>query len=80
MIIEVGDRVRTTSNEIGIVCNMEPSVIRLESFHCYVIFDPERATLLQKTIDPGASLRPEILRRIQNFIDERKDPPPTGSA
>lgn len=75
-MIEVGDRV-TTSNEVGVVCHMDPCVMRLESFHSYVIFETDRVTLLEKAADPAASLRPDILKRIQKFIDGRKDPSPT---
>lgn len=69
MALQVGDRVRTNSHEVGIVCHTNPYIMRIENFHSYVVFDPTTTTLLATAVDPAAFVRKELLTRIQRYID-----------
>ena len=66
--IEVGDRIQNESEEIGIICHVDPFVMRLESFHSYCIFNPGRVRLLERAVDPDITIRPVLLKRIQDYI------------
>lgn len=78
--IEVGDRIQTESEEIGIICHVDPFVMRLESFHSYCIFNPGRVRLLERAVDPEITIRPMLLKRIQDYIrtSTTHDDIPTG--
>ena len=68
MVFEVGDRVENAANEIGIVCSLDPPVLRLEDFHSYVLFDKEHCTLVERAVSPGESLSPQIRERIRAYL------------
>lgn len=68
VIVEVGDRIQSESDEIGIICHVYPFIMRLENFHSYCIFDPGRVRLLQRAVNPEITIRPMLLKRIQDYI------------
>ena len=68
VIVYVGDRIQTESDEIGIICHIYPFVMRLDNFHSYCIFDPSRVRLLERAVDPEITIRPMLLKRIQDYI------------
>ena len=83
MPFELGDRVKNEANEIGIVCSIDPPVIRLEHFHSYVLFDEAQCTLLDRAASPGESIAPHLRERIRAYLKKRQtvnntDDMPTG--
>lgn len=69
MTPRVGDRVTTESGEVGIVCYLVPPILRLETFHCYVLFDPIKVTIVTPNANPTEQPpRTNLLARIIEYI------------
>ena len=79
MTVAVGDRIRNVTGETGIVCHLNPPVMRVESFHSYVIFNPTSVSILETAVDPTAFVRSDILRRIEHYIAQKTPSEPSDT-
>ena len=78
-MVDVGDRVRVPGDGVGVVVHLSPPVLRLDAFHCYVLFEPERARLLERRADPSAAVRTAVLDRIKRYISAASTAAPTAA-
>lgn len=62
----VGDRVRYTGRE-GIVVHVDPLVLCLVEFHCYVAVVDEYA-VIERDACPDAHVRPDVVERIKDYL------------
>ncbi len=77
MLFEIGDLI-VQKNERGIVCNLDPPIMRAIDFHSYVpILHP--ITVVQSAYDIHASMNPEIVERVRKFLADSSDRPESHS-
>ena len=75
----VGDRIMTPSRQVGIVCHLDPPIVRLETFHCYAIFDTETVTIVDRDAQPEEPPpKPALLSRIVKYAESHRETPTGG--
>ena len=81
MLPRLGDLIRSRGED-GVVCYIEPPIMRTHPFVSYVIFDRDEWALVQAQVDPGVSVKPELVERVRRYIAAqglaRHAPHPTG--
>ena len=74
----LGDLIESRE-EVGVVCNLDPPVLRTIGVTSYVIYNPAAYRMLQREAEPEVvPAKPEVVQRIRDYIASRDLP--TGVA
>lgn len=71
-MVSIGDLVDTGNMERGVVCSVDPIVIRTIEFTSYVpILDPINLKVVTSGYDPSVTIRKPLLDRIRRYVDHQ---------
>ena len=79
MAPQLGDMIESQS-EAGIVCHLDPPIMRLIEFKSYVIYDPYACVTLRVGAEPDVTPpKQDLVQRIRAYIAQNTpDASPTG--
>lgn len=68
MLPDVGDMIRSRG-ETGIVCFLDPPIMRTTQVKTYVIFNPREWTLVQRGAEQKVTIKEELVERIRRYME-----------
>ena len=72
LVARRGDMI-VSRRERGIVCSLDPPLMRTLPFTSYVLFDPSEAQVLQAQAEPDATAKPELIERVRRYVASRRE-------
>lgn len=76
MSVCVGDQV-VCHGEEGLVCSLDPPIMRLLAFRCYKIFD-DSCVVQRRGVEPGITVSDQLRGRVLAYLQSCSVATPTG--
>ena len=77
--LSIGDKI-LSRGETGIVCNLDPPIMRTSPFISYVVFNFKAYELIESRVEPNIFVKPELIERVRRYLSITAIDSATGDA